>query len=73
LGGGGELIFRELAYIWNELMLIHGGGGLIWGDYMQRFTVYKNKKKPLILLPWLTLREQRDPAFSVDGVTNTSC
>ena len=31
--GGGGLIFRELAYIWNELMLIHGGG-VIWGDYI---------------------------------------
>ena len=30
---GGGLIFRELAYIWNELMLIHGGW-LIWGDYI---------------------------------------
>ena len=28
---GGGLIFKEVAYIWNEVMLIHGGGGLFGG------------------------------------------
>jgi hypothetical protein len=28
------VIFREVAYIWNEVMLIHRGGGFLGGAYI---------------------------------------
>ena len=49
--GGGGLIFRELAYIWNELMLIHEGGlywrgAYIWGGglYAEVYGIQKQEK-----------------------------